>query len=332
MSSPKVSVIVPAYNSGDLVRRAIESACAQTYEDYEIVVVDDGSTDDTWDVIQQAAEAHPKVRSIRAAHAGLAAARNRAIAEMRGEWIALLDADDVWVPEKLHRCMDYLGEHPELSIVYTPMDPVRADGRRMKGHSKACHSGPLTEKLFHSIFIHDPAAVFHKRVIEECGPFDESLPVCVGHEFWLRVSTKFEFGPIGKGYDLEINGKYAVVVGRSGIVGKPMALLLLRENATVTVAHSRTPDLAEVCRSADILCAAVGKADLIKGDWIKPGAVVIDFGVNFDDQGKMRGDVDYQSAAEIAGWITPVPGGTGPMTNVMLMRNLLAAAERQVGS
>jgi methylenetetrahydrofolate dehydrogenase (NADP+)/methenyltetrahydrofolate cyclohydrolase len=135
-----------------------------------------------------------------------------------------------------------------------------------------------------------------------------------------------------KRYDLEINGKHAVVVGRSGIVGKPMALLLLRENATVTVAHSRTPDLVEVCRSADILCAAVGKADLIKGDWIKPGAVVIDFGVNFDDQGKMRGDVDYQSAAEIAGWITPVPGGTGPMTNVMLMRNLLAAAKRQVGS
>jgi glycosyltransferase involved in cell wall biosynthesis len=196
MSSPKVSVIVPAYNSGDLVRRAIESACAQTYEDYEVIVVDDGSTDDTWDAIQRAAEARPKVRAIRAAHAGLAAARNRAIAEMRGEWIALLDADDVWLPEKLQRCMDYLGEHPEFSIVYTPMDPVLADGRRMKGHSKACHSGPLTEKLFHSIFIHDPAAVFHKRVIEECGPFDESLPVCVGHEFWLRVSTKFEFGLI----------------------------------------------------------------------------------------------------------------------------------------
>ena len=135
-----------------------------------------------------------------------------------------------------------------------------------------------------------------------------------------------------KRYDLEISGKYAVVVGRSSIVGKPMALLLLRENATVTVAHSRTPDLAEVCRSADILCAAVGKAALIEGDWIKPGAVVIDFGVNFDDQGKMLGDVDYESAAEVAGWITPVPGGTGPMTNVMLMKNLLAAAKRQVGS
>ena len=135
-----------------------------------------------------------------------------------------------------------------------------------------------------------------------------------------------------KRYDLEISGKCAVVVGRSSIVGKPMALLLLRENATVTVAHSRTPDLAEVCRSADILCAAVGRAALIKGDWIKPGAVVIDFGVNFDDQGKMLGDVDHESAAEVAGWITPVPGGTGPMTNVMLMKNLLAAAKRQVGS
>lgn len=133
-----------------------------------------------------------------------------------------------------------------------------------------------------------------------------------------------------KRYEIEISGKHAVVVGRSSIVGKPMALLLLRENATVTIAHSRTPNLAEVCHSADILCAAVGKANLIKKDWIKPGAVVIDFGVNFDDQGNMLGDVDYDSAIEAAGWITPVPGGTGPMTNIMLMKNLLAATERQV--
>jgi methylenetetrahydrofolate dehydrogenase (NADP+)/methenyltetrahydrofolate cyclohydrolase len=131
-----------------------------------------------------------------------------------------------------------------------------------------------------------------------------------------------------KRYEVPLQGKNAVVVGRSTIVGKPMALLLLRENATVTICHSRTQDLAAVCRQADILCAAVGRAKMIKGDWIKPGAVVIDFGVNFED-GNMCGDVDFDTAAEVAGMITPVPGGTGPITNMMLMRNVLEAAERQ---
>jgi methylenetetrahydrofolate dehydrogenase (NADP+)/methenyltetrahydrofolate cyclohydrolase len=130
-----------------------------------------------------------------------------------------------------------------------------------------------------------------------------------------------------KRYEVPMEGRSAVVVGRSTIVGKPMALLLLRENATVTMCHSRTKDLADVCRQADILCAAVGRAKMIKGDWIKPGAVVIDFGVNFEG-GKMCGDVDYDEAVEVAGMITPVPGGTGPITNVMLMRNVLEAAER----
>jgi len=129
---------------------------------------------------------------------------------------------------------------------------------------------------------------------------------------------------------VELEGKTVVIVGRSSIVGKPLALLLLRENATVTVCHSRTKELAAVCRTSDILCAAVGRARMIKGDWIKPGAVVIDFGFNFVD-GKMCGDVDFESAKEVAGMITPVPGGTGPMTNIMLMRNVLEAARRQVG-
>jgi methylenetetrahydrofolate dehydrogenase (NADP+)/methenyltetrahydrofolate cyclohydrolase len=133
-----------------------------------------------------------------------------------------------------------------------------------------------------------------------------------------------------KRYEVPLEGQHAVVVGRSTIVGKPMALLLLRENATVTVCHSRTKDLAKVCQQADILCAAVGRAKMIKGNWIKPGAVVIDFGVNFVE-GKMCGDVDYDQAVEVAGMITPVPGGTGPMTNVMLMANVLEAAERQTG-
>ena len=102
----------------------------------------------------------------------------------------------------------------------------------------------------------------------------------------------------------------------------------LRENATVTMCHSRTTDLAAVCRSGDVLCAAVGRAKMIQGDWIKPGAVVIDFGVNFVD-GQMCGDVDFEEAVQIARMVTPVPGGTGPMTNVMLLRNVLEAAERQ---
>jgi methylenetetrahydrofolate dehydrogenase (NADP+)/methenyltetrahydrofolate cyclohydrolase len=126
---------------------------------------------------------------------------------------------------------------------------------------------------------------------------------------------------------VQLKGKRAVVVGRSNIVGKPMAFLLLHQHATVTICHSRTVDLAGVCREADVLCAAVGKAQMIKGDWVKPGAVVIDFGVNFAD-GKMVGDVDYAAAAEVAGAITPVPGGTGPMTNIMLMLNVLEAAKR----
>lgn len=133
-----------------------------------------------------------------------------------------------------------------------------------------------------------------------------------------------------KRYDVELQGKLVVVVGRSNIVGKPMALLLLRENATVTICHSRTEDLATVCSTADILCAAVGQARMIKGGWIKSGAVVIDFGVNFVD-GQMCGDVDFDEAVQVAGKITPVPGGTGPMTNVMLMKNIISAVRQQIG-
>ena len=132
-------------------------------------------------------------------------------------------------------------------------------------------------------------------------------------------------------YGVELSGKHAVVVGRSRIVGKPMALLLLRENATVTICHSRTKNLAEVCRQGDILCAAVGRAKMITGEMVKPGAVVIDFGINFEG-GKMVGDVDFDSAAQVASMITPVPGGTGPMTNMVLLQNVLEAARRQAAA
>jgi methylenetetrahydrofolate dehydrogenase (NADP+)/methenyltetrahydrofolate cyclohydrolase len=133
----------------------------------------------------------------------------------------------------------------------------------------------------------------------------------------------------------DLTGKDAVVIGRSNIVGKPMAMLLLGESCTVTIAHSRTKDLPALCRRADILVAAVGRPEMVKADWIKPGAAVIDVGINRieGEGGKSRlvGDVDYEEAAEVAGAITPVPGGVGPMTIAMLLRNTLVAAHRREG-
>ena len=126
--------------------------------------------------------------------------------------------------------------------------------------------------------------------------------------------------------DYDISGKECVIVGRSNIVGKPMSLLMLRENATVTVAHSRTCNLKEVCKRADIIIAAVGKAGVITKDHVKPGAVVIDVGINRGDDGKLCGDVKFDEVSEIAGAITPVPGGVGPMTIAMLMNNCYEAA------
>jgi len=124
---------------------------------------------------------------------------------------------------------------------------------------------------------------------------------------------------------IEIKGKHAVVIGRSNIVGKPVAILLLREHATVTICHSRTVDLASVARTADILVAAIGKARTVKKDFIKPGAIVIDVGMN-SEQGKLIGDVDFDEAKEVAAYITPVPGGVGPMTRAMLLKNTLKAS------
>ncbi len=128
-------------------------------------------------------------------------------------------------------------------------------------------------------------------------------------------------------YGIDPAGKKAVVVGRSIIVGKPLALLLLRKNATVTICHSKTPNLKEECLSADILCVAVGRPELVKGDWIKEGAAVIDIGINVREDGKLVGDVEFEKAKERAGWITPVPGGAGPMTIAMLMYNTVQAAK-----
>lgn len=126
----------------------------------------------------------------------------------------------------------------------------------------------------------------------------------------------------------ELRGKHAVVIGRSNIVGKPMAMMLLGRDATVTVCHSRTPDLKAMTLQADVVVAAVGKRNVLTADMVKPGAVVIDVGMNRDDAGKLCGDVDFAGVKDVAGWITPVPGGVGPMTRAMLLVNTISAAER----
>ncbi len=128
---------------------------------------------------------------------------------------------------------------------------------------------------------------------------------------------------------VSVEGKRCVVIGRSNIVGKPMAMLLLHRNGTVTICHSKTRGLREICREADILVAAVGKPKFVTADMVKEGAVVIDVGMNRLENGKLCGDVDFDAVREVAGWITPVPGGVGPMTIAMLMRNTLSAAKLQ---
>lgn len=130
--------------------------------------------------------------------------------------------------------------------------------------------------------------------------------------------------------NIEIKGKNAVVIGRSNIVGKPMAMLLLNADATVTICHSKTKNLAEICKNADILVAAIGKAKFVKADMVKDGAVVIDVGMNRDENGKLCGDVDFENVREKCSYITPVPGGVGPMTITMLLFNTVTAAERSL--
>ena len=132
-----------------------------------------------------------------------------------------------------------------------------------------------------------------------------------------------------KHYDIEVCGKNCVIIGRSNIVGKPMAALLLEKNATVTICHSRTKNLAEVTSKADILVAAVGRAGFVTADMVKDGAVVIDVGINRNAEGKLCGDVDFDGVKDKTSYITPVPGGCGPMTIALLMKNTLIAAEKQ---
>jgi methylenetetrahydrofolate dehydrogenase (NADP+)/methenyltetrahydrofolate cyclohydrolase len=146
----------------------------------------------------------------------------------------------------------------------------------------------------------------------------------------LRPCTPYGCMKLIESTGVDLRGKHAVVIGRSNTVGKPMALLLLQANATVTICHSGTPDLGYHTRQADIVVAAVGRRNTLTGDMVKPGAIVIDVGINRDDAGKLCGDVDFDSVREVASHVTPVPGGVGPMTITMLLMNTVEAAERRL--
>ncbi len=180
-----------------------------------------------------------------------------------------------------------------------------------------------------------PEGYDEKAVIEAIDPakdVDSFHPVNVGRimigDYTFLPCTPAGIMEMLAYYNIDITGKECVVVGRSNIVGKPMSMLLLHKNGTVTTAHSKTNDLAEVCRKADILVAAVGKPGFITADMVKEGAVVVDVGINRVD-GKLYGDVDFENVSRKTSWITPVPGGVGPMTIAMLMQNTLTAAMYQ---
>ena len=218
--------------------------------------------------------------------------------------------------------MDALPRDERLEVTRVALERIYAE-----------NSNPHTHGILVQLPL--PKQIDESRVIEAIDPakdVDVFTPENVG---LLQIGRPFLLPctPAGclhmiQSTGIDLAGKEAVVVGRSNIVGKPMAALLLAQNCTVTMCHSKTRDLAAKCASADILVAAIGRAKMITGDMIKPGAVVIDVGMNRDENDKLCGDVDYATASEVAGFITPVPGGVGPMTRAMLMANTIKAAGR----
>ena len=193
-------------------------------------------------------------------------------------------------------------------------------------------------KEIHGILVQSPLpkGLDEAAVVEKIDP-EKDVDAFHAYNVGKIMQGKYTFLPctpagvieLIKSTGVDICGKQCVVIGRSDIVGKPMAMLLLHENGTVTICHSRTKNLGEICKSADILVSAVGKAHFVTGDMVKPGAVVIDVGMNRDENGKLCGDVEFSEAEPVAGYITPVPGGVGPMTIAMLLKNTLTAARLQ---
>ncbi|MDU4695185.1 MULTISPECIES: bifunctional methylenetetrahydrofolate dehydrogenase/methenyltetrahydrofolate cyclohydrolase FolD [Paenibacillus] len=254
------------------------------------------------------------------------------------------------------------GFTPGLAVVLVGEDP--ASQVYVRNKEKACHDLgyysevhrlsaetsqeellALVDKLNHQSNIHGilvqlplPKHINEKAVIDAISvekDVDGFHPVNVGN-LMIGDDSLLPCTPAGvieliKRTGVELAGKHAVVIGRSNIVGKPVSLLLQRENATVTMCHSRTANMKELTRLADILVVAIGRANFVDASYVKPGAVVIDVGMNRLDNGKLAGDVDFESVKEVSGPITPVPGGVGPMTITMLMQNTLIAAKRLQG-
>ncbi|MBW5446770.1 bifunctional methylenetetrahydrofolate dehydrogenase/methenyltetrahydrofolate cyclohydrolase FolD [Cohnella sp. CFH 77786] len=239
-------------------------------------------------------------------------------------------ASQVYVRNKAKACEE-LGYHSE--VIRMPAETTQAG---LLGMVERCNADPAIHGILVQLPL--PKHLAEKPVIDAISvrkDVDGFHPVSVGN-LMIGDDALLPCTPSGviellKRSGHSPAGKHAVVIGRSNIVGKPVSMLLLRENATVTMCHSRTPDLPEIARQADILVVAVGVAKMVKADWVKPGAVVIDVGMNRLENGKLAGDVDYDDVAPKAGWITPVPGGVGPMTITMLMANTLKACKRANG-
>lgn len=236
-------------------------------------------------------------------------------------------ASQVYVRNKVKACED-TGMHSVLE-----RHPASLTEKDLLARVEAFNQDPCVHGILVQLPL--PAHIDAHKVIEAISPAKDVDGFHVASAGALMVGRPgfWPCTPYGCmkmlesiGYDLR--GKHAVVIGRSNIVGKPMALMLLQKNATVTVCHSATADLKAMTRQADVLVAAVGRRGVVTADMVKPGAVVIDVGMNRTDEGKLCGDVDHDAVKEVAGWITPVPGGVGPMTITMLMVNTLEAAER----
>ncbi len=270
------------------------------------------------------------------------------------------------VAAKVAKVTEALGKPPGLAVVLVGEDPasqvyVRNKGRQTRevGMNSIEHKLPVetteaelldlvarmnADPDINGILVQLPLPkhIDAEKVLNSIDPakdVDGFHPTNVGR-LWIGERALVPCTPTGslilaKSVQENLSGLEAVIVGRSNIVGKPMASLLLRENCTVTVAHSRTKDIKEVVRRADIVVAAVGIPEFVKGDWIKPSAIVIDVGINRvempDGKAKLKGDVAFDEAAAVAGAITPVPGGVGPMTIACLLKNTLQAAQMQNG-
>ena len=240
-------------------------------------------------------------------------------------------ASQVYVRNKVKACQD--------NGIYSQLDkhPATLSEADLLARIDALNKDPAIHGILVQLPL--PAHIDAHKVIEAIAPVKDvdgfhvasAGALMVGQPgFWpctpygcMKMLESLEGG---KGYDLK--GKHAVVIGRSNIVGKPMALMLLQKNATVTICHSATTDLKAMTLQADVIVAAVGKRHVVTADMVKPGAVVIDVGMNRDDNGKLCGDVDFEGVSQVVGYITPVPGGVGPMTITMLLINTLEAAER----